>query len=79
MEFLCKRRGLAIENGDDDGSGAILSHVEALGPSERMALFFELLLSLDFADAIRDEKKPLIAEAIRPALEYFGVMKKGKI
>lgn len=77
IEFVCKRRGLDVENGD--GRDAILLHTDDLGPTERAALFFELLLSLDFADAIRDEKKPLIAEAIRPALEYFGVMKKGKI
>lgn len=77
IEFVCKRRGLDVENGD--GRDAILLHTDDLGPTERAALFFELLLSLDFADAIRDEKKPLIAEAIRPALEYFGVVKKGKI
>ena len=76
VEFICKRRGIDTE---DDAAAAVLSHAHGLIPQDREGLFFELLLSLDFADAIRDEKKPLIAEAIRPALEYFGVMKKGKI
>ena len=76
VEFICKRRGIDTE---DDAAAAVLSHAHGLIPQDREGLFFELLLSLDFADAIRDEKKPLIAEAIRPALEYFGVMKNGKI
>jgi len=77
VEFICKRRDLVIEPGDD-GHDAILLHAEGISTGECEGLFFELLLALDFADAIRDEKKPIIAATTRPALEFLEVVKRGK-